>query len=654
MSRKIIGYILTIAAGVLLCGCANIGNPSGGPRDEDPPYLVAANPPDGSRNVERTSMTLTFNELVNVTDAFNKVVVSPAGRPPRVTSLGKRVTVRFDSLKPNTTYTVDFADAIEDNNEANKLRNFAYTFSTGETLDSLRISGMVLGARDLEPRPGILVGVIPDMPPEKMKEDSIFTRIPLLRVGKADDRGRFIIRGLAPGDYRVFALKDNDADFRYSADTEEIGFYQLPVTPATESVTAFDTTWNIKTASVDTVVERLRTRYLPNDLLIRSFVSLKRTQYISRYERNDSNRLFLKFNAPLQALPPMRILGDDMSGTVTETRADLDSLNIWLPERLAARDSLFMAVDYIRSERGKAPYMVTDTLKVIRKRLPVPKKKKKERKISAADSLARITTTFRLLGETPHEVWQPLEIESATPLARLDTTAIHLSVYKDSVWRRLDKGVRVYVPDTLSPRRLAIDYAWDYGGKYRLETDSLAGTDIYGRPTLPLEGEVTVRNADQYCSLTFNVTGLEPGMPAFVELLDTSDKVVRTSAVEQGRAFFPFLTAGKYYARIIEDYNGNGVYDSGDFETGRQPETAYYYPKAVNIKKNWDKEESWDVFAMAIDRQKPEAILKNKPEASKNRARKKQKEYDSEEEEEPFDPTANPFEERRNPTRRNY
>ena len=148
-----------ITAVVCAAGCANIGTPSGGPRDEDPPRLVRAVPAEGTLDVSKPEIALTFNELVNVKDAFESVVVSPAGRPPRVSTQGRRVIVRFDSLAANTTYTIDFGDAIEDNNEGNKLQNFAYTFSTGPVLDSLRISGRVLGSRDLEPRPGILVGI---------------------------------------------------------------------------------------------------------------------------------------------------------------------------------------------------------------------------------------------------------------------------------------------------------------------------------------------------------------------------------------------------------------------------------------------------------------------------------------------------------------
>lgn len=148
IAKDMRSLLWVLLSATLIASCASIGNPSGGPRDEDPPRFVRANPAPGSVNVDRKRIDIEFDELVNVKDAFQKVVVSPTSKSvPRVSSLGKKVTVQFnDSLLPNTTYTIDFANSIEDNNENNKLQGFTYSFSTGPTLDTLQISGMVLSA----------------------------------------------------------------------------------------------------------------------------------------------------------------------------------------------------------------------------------------------------------------------------------------------------------------------------------------------------------------------------------------------------------------------------------------------------------------------------------------------------------------------------
>lgn len=634
-------FAMAIAGVLLLWGCANIGNPSGGPRDEDPPIFLHADPPQGALNVSKTSMTLTFNEIVNVKDAFSKIVLSPAARPPKVTSLGRRITIRFDSLAPNTTYTIDFADAIEDNNEGNQLQNFAYTFSTGPTLDTLRIAGRVLGSRDLEPRPGILVGV------QSNPADTAFQGIPLLRVAKADDRGRFVIRGLAPGAYRVFALDDRDNDFKYSSDEEEIAFYDVEVSPYTSQTEASDTTYNNITGAVDTVTQRMRTRYLPDDILLRTFVSDRRPQYIRSHERPDSNKIFIKLGVKEKQLPKIRLLGDSLPFPgIMESRAECDSITIWLPPSIASQDSINLTVDYTRFERNKEPVAVSDTLLFAKKKLQ-SKKKKKDVEPTHADTLAMTTFSFTSQGQGAHEVWKPLEIVAAAPLARLDTTAIRLLIKPDTVWIAAPGKLNISFPDTLAPRTMNVDYPWDYGTHYKLEIDSLAATDVYGRTSLPLNSEFNTKSPDDYSSLTLRITGTDPDIAAFIELLDGSDKVVRAAPVINGIAYFPFLQPAKYYVRLIEDLNGNGLYDTGNYENRLQPDLAYYYPKVINIKKNWDKEENWDVFSTPIDKMKPEAILKNKPKADKRKRMSTQQTDLEDEEEEPFDPTANPFEEKR-------
>ncbi|MDE6811606.1 MAG: Ig-like domain-containing protein, partial [Muribaculaceae bacterium] len=148
---------------ILAEGCASIGNPSGGPRDERPPRFVKADPAPGAVNVssDRHRFRIEFDELIDVKDPTSKVIISPPGAViPRVSAQGRHVEISFqDSLMPNTTYTIDFADAIQDINENNPVNNFAYTFSTGPVLDSLRIAGRVLSARAMEPLPRQLVGL---------------------------------------------------------------------------------------------------------------------------------------------------------------------------------------------------------------------------------------------------------------------------------------------------------------------------------------------------------------------------------------------------------------------------------------------------------------------------------------------------------------
>lgn len=633
-----------VLAGVL-ASCASIGNPSGGPRDEDPPRFVRANPAPGSLNVNRQKIEIEFDELVNVKDAFSKVVVSPISKStPRVSSLGRKITVQFnDTLIPNTTYTIDFADAIEDNNESNKLQGFTYSFSTGNVLDTLQISGMVLSADALEPQQGMLVGVYSNL------ADSALSTLPLERVAKTDDRGRFSIQGLAPGEYRVFAVADVDNDYKRANPEEAMAFYDFTLTPTAERVNAIDTVFDLLTGDVDTVLNRERTRFLPNDILLRSFESDYKSRFLQKYERVDSTRLRFIFNAPSETLPeisPVNVEGYKDWWTL-ERSAKNDTLTYWLnPATLVATDSLQIAATYFRTDSAQNLTLATDTLKFFTQRPKVTKKKDKKKKDEKADTVpVKIPALgFKMISQSTQEVNLPLIMEFDTPLNRFDTTAFHLEMMVDTVWAPVPKAWKPEHVDSLNPRTFKIEYPWEYATEYRLSVDTLAATGIYGLMTDPLEHKFKTKAEEDYCALTLNISNFTDTIPAFVELVNNSDAPVRREKVVNNSVTFKYLAPGKYYVRIFEDHNGNGIYDTGDFNLHRQPDMAYYYPKIINLKKNWEKSESWNVFDTAIDLMKPEAIKKNKPATDKrNRNNKSENGLEEEEEEDYFDPTRNPF-----------
>ena len=642
----------------LLASCASIGNPSGGPRDEDPPQFVRANPAPGSVNVDRDRIEIEFDEIVNVKDAFSKVVISPAPEQmPRVSSLGRKVSVQFnDTLLPNTTYTIDFANAIEDNNESNKLQGFTYTFSTGPDIDTLQISGMVLGAENLEPQQGMLVGIYSNL------SDTAFSTLPLERIAKTDDRGRFSIRGIAPGTYRIFALNDLDNDYKRANPEEAMAFYDFTLTPTSEQIEATDTVFNLTTGAVDTVITRQRTRFLPNDILLRSFESNYKTQFLQKYQRVDSTRVQLIFNAPSDTLPGLEIVDNPgfTDWSLLERSEHNDTLTYWLtPKDLVATDSLRLAVTYFRPDSAQNLVLGTDTLRFFTECPKIKKKKEKKKKDEeAADSLPPKPKPLgaRVLTPTTMDVYLPLLMEFDTPLTSLDTTAFVLEEMVDSVWGPVRKEWHPVPADSLNPRRIKIEYPWELGGEYALRLDSAAAVGIYGLVNDSIGHKFKIKKEEDYCALTFMITNFTDSVPAFVEVLSSSDAPVRREPVVDGKVTFQYLAPGKYYARIFEDLNGDGIYTTGDFATLQQPDVAYYYPKMINIKKNWEKSETWNVFETAVDLMKPEAIKKNKPEADKkNRNRKKEGNNldEDEEEEDYFDPTRNPFDPNDRGSRRN-
>lgn len=630
----------------LVGSCASIGNPSGGPRDEEPPRFVRSNPAPGSVNVSRQRIDIEFDEIVNVKDAFSKVVVSPVtGSVPRVSSLGKRVTVQFtDTLLPNTTYTIDFGNSIEDNNENNKLQGFTYSFSTGPELDTLQISGMVLSAQGLEPQQGMLVGVYSNL------SDTAFSTLPFERVAKTDDRGRFSIKGLSPGEYRIYALADADNDYKHANPEEAAAFYDFTLVPYAERISVTDTLFNLKTGERDTVLKRERTRFLPNDILLRSFDSDYKSQYLLKYERTDSTRLTFIFNAPSDSLPVISPVGIDVPEDwyVLEKSHRNDTLTYWITDpSVIAADSLRIAARYLRTDSARQLSAFADTLRFfMAKPKTVAKEKKKDKKgKEIVDTVPPkpIPLELRFLSQSNQEVNLPVIFEFETPLTRLDSASFRLETMIDSVWTPVAgfKGIESY--DSINPRRFKIEYPWDYSTEYRITADSLATEGIYGRLSDPLEHKFKTKAEEDYCVLKFSITDFPDSVASFVELLSTSDQPVRREKVVNNSVTFRYLPPGKYYARIYEDRNGNGIFDTGNVDEFIQPDVAYYYPKLLNIKKNWEKQETWAVFETAIDLMKPDAIKKNQPERDKRMRNNRNQNQETDEEEEYFDPTRNPF-----------
>lgn len=671
MKRIPLHLLIFAAIALLAVACASIGNPSGGARDEQPPRFVRANPAPNSSDVPVTTdkVTLDFDELVNVPDASQKVVVSPPSKSvPRVAAQGHRVTVTFqDSLLPNTTYTIDFADAIEDNNESNPLVNFSYTFSTGPTVDSLRIAGRVLSARAMEPMQGKIVGVhrVPE-PSDSLQKaitpefeglpelsDTLAdkSRLPLIfhkmfdRVARTDDRGRFSVEGLAPGRYRVYALDDTNSDYLFSSPDEEMAFYETVVTPSTESAIASDTIFNTKLGTVDSVVSRQRTIYLPNDILLRSFLTSRKQQFVSSYARQDSTRINLTFNAPNRPLPTFSLVGEEMPGTdwyTMERSQGADTISLWIRNpRIISTDTLRLAVGYLKLDSLNRYVATSDTLRLTTDRPRKSKakkddKKKKKDEEAQADSVAPPVPLmqFNLLGGSSLDVDRPLLIQTDSPLARLDTALFRIEELRDTVWTATEP--MQLINDSINPRIYRIERPWKYDTKYRLSADTLAMENIYGLSTAPFSQEFSTKAEKEYCSLILNVADWPAGLPAFVELLNQSDEPTRRMPLENGRVRFNNLTPGKFYFRIVADLNGNGVWDSGDILAGRQPEPSFYYPKSISVKQNWNKEETWNVFDTPADTMKPSALLKNKPTPRKNERTNSNTPEEDEEDEDDF------------------
>ena len=231
------------------------------------------------------------------------------------------------------------------------MGNFAYSFSTGESIDTLEISGTVLNAADLEPVKGIQVGI------HKNLNDTAFSKLPFDRISRTDSRGHFNVKGIAPGTYHVYALMDGNQNYRFDSKTEAIAFLDSLVVPSMEGAVREDTVWNeVDTLAYDTIYKVSYTRFLPDNLVLRSFKEENPLQYLIKSERAQLNRFALYFSAKADTLPTLKGLDfDEKDAFVIESNQRKDSLLYWIKDTtLCERDTLTLQLSlpghrYLRS-----------------------------------------------------------------------------------------------------------------------------------------------------------------------------------------------------------------------------------------------------------------------------------------------------------------
>ena len=621
------GVALFLYASFLMSSCARMGQPDGGWYDDDPPVVVGASPADQATGVTTNKITIWFDEFIKLEDATNKVIVSPPQlEMPDIKATGKRIVVELkDSLKPNTTYTIDFSDAITDNNEGNPMGNYTYSFSTGERIDTFEMAGYVMDASNLEPVKGILVGLYDDL------QDSAFKTKPLQRVSRTDSRGHFVIKGIAPGTYRAYAVQDADGDFRYGQKSEMIAFSRRTFEPSSKPDVRIDTVWR-DSLHIDAMLRVPFTHFLPDDITLLAFNHTLTDRMLLKTERTEANKFSMYFTYGDSLLPKIKGLNFEAdSAFILEASEKRDTLHYWLRDTLLVnQDTLQMELTYQATDTLGQLVERTDTIEALAK-VPYEKRQKElqkeiekwqkeqEKKKKREEPYDSIYPQKAL--EPKYNVPQSMDpdqkitIEMPVPLERYDTAAIHLYSQIDSVWY---ESRFLFQPEEHALRRFQILADWKPGIEYSLEIDSAAFTSIYGLVSKPYKQGVKVKSLDDYSTIVLNISGVEaPDSTILVSMLNNSDAPVKQVRVKGGKAEFHYVSPGKYYFRALVDANGNGIWDTGDYDAGLAPEDVFYYPKELECKEKWDVTESWNLTAVPRFRQKPQAVTKQKADQAK-------------------------------------
>ncbi len=568
----------------LIWSCASTGSPSGGPKDTTPPVVKRSRPEANSLNFQEKEIIIEFDEIIQVKEIFQKLVVSPpVNKQPVVSARGRELKISFEEdLQPNTTYTIDFADAISDNNENNPLVDFRFSFSTGTTVDSLSISGYLFNASDLTPIAGALVMV------HKNHADSAFKTLVPVRLAKTNQKGGFSVQNVSPGQYRVYAIEDGNRNYIYDQPGERIAWHSNLIEPKIELRSRID--------SISPDSSRLvkYNAFLPDSLNLFMVQEDNAIQYLKDTKRPLRNKIDFIFNRPLKEALDISLVGDpeNKKWLVYEHSVYHDSVSVWLTDSAQIkRDSLFINLKYEVLDSLKLPDIKSDTLNAFYfVQGGETKSRKKDRQPKEIPGLkaSGLKKTVEILSE--------FDIVFPTPVNEFNREALKLFQFIDTIPHPVDFEL---IRDSIRIRRFIVDYPWEPGFKYQFEADSAAFVDIYGLASEPIKQTFTIKPIDSYGIIFVDAANSQNNW--LLQILNKQEKLVRQSIIPtNGKIGFQFLKPGDYFLRIIVDINNNGKWDTGDFDSGTQPETIFYYPDAVNVRANWDILVQWNPLSFDI------------------------------------------------------
>ena len=598
---KNIAAIIIVA--VTLYACANRGQgPQGGAKDEVPPKVMKTSPQIKSVNVKVNRIEIEFDENVNLKDIAKNVIISPPQRiNPEITSYGRKVNIQFkDTLLTNTTYSIDFGNAIVDNNEGNILKNYVYSFATGNEIDTLEIAGTLLNAEDLNPLQGITVGIYDDL------SDTVFIKKPFLRISRTDENGHFTVSNVKDGRYRVYALNDLNRDY-FLQKGEGLAFDEKSFQTSFESITRPDTLWK-DSLTIDTIRFVKGTRFLPDDVVLRYFKDDYKRQYLAKSERTEPHLISFFFNTLADKLPEIRPLNVEWDNKVLlQKNARLDSLTYWLTDSVLIKtDTITLEVKYLKSDSLFKLQPQTDTIRFsMRKPLKNPTTTTKSKKKELLGIQTNLSSQFG--------VYKPVTLKFAVPVKSFDVAKIHLSQLVDTLLTPIP--FKLEKKDSIG-MNFEINHKWIPETTYQLLIDSAAFYSIYNLQSDDLKNEMKIRSLDEYSSLELVLANYDS--TAIIQVVNKDDKLVRSLPIAKSVTKVEYLEPGEYYLRMYLDRNGNGKWDPGNYFEKRQPEEVYYYEKKLTLIKNWKFEETWDHTATPLLKQKPQDLKKSNQQKQDN------------------------------------
>ena len=553
---KYLSFIILIS----VISCAKRGSITGGLKDTLAPVLISSYPENYSTNFTGNTITLNFDEYIKLKNTNKQLIISPPFKnEPTITptTVSKFIKIEIrDTLQPNTTYSLNFGQAITDNNEGNVLNQFKYVFSTGSYIDSLKLSGRIKDS--YEKYVDNFVSVMLYEVNDKFKDSTIYKEFPRYITNTLDSMRTFQFENLKEGKYLLVALKDKGSNNKFNPKDDKIGFLKHYITIPTDTVYELE--------------------------LFKEILPFKAFKPIQA----SGNRLLLPYEGKqnYKNAKPKIVLknGNDVLETIVTQFPKKDSLQVWFKPLKA--DSLSMQVSKDNFD------------------------KKFSFKIKA---LKKDTLNIKAVQNGQINFRERFTLETETPLVKFDKSKITL-VNKDST------AVEYTTEYDEFDQKLYIDFKKEPSNKYSFTFLPGALTDFYEKTNDTLSYKLATKELEDYGNLVLNLRNVKR-FPIIVEITNKKGDNVLASEYSEGETKIEFnlMVPEEFTVRIIYDDNKNKVYDTGNFLNKTYSEEVYYFQKGIDVRSNWDVDETLDLsipFNPEVEKKQDD---KKKKEAEKKR-----------------------------------
>ncbi|MEI6899619.1 MAG: Ig-like domain-containing protein, partial [Bacteroidota bacterium] len=568
---------------ILFSRCANPVTPTGGPKDIAPPIVKQATPANNSIHFQGKGIRLEFNEFVNLKDPNSLISFSPPFLPNTEFKIrGKSILLEFnDSLKKNTTYTINFGDAISDLTENNIMKNYSYVFSTGAYIDSLSYKGVIIDAFNQTPQKDVIAMMYINNN-DTIPFDSLPFKVKPYYLGKTNENGEFMIRNIKNAPLKLFVLHDLNNNFIFDSPDEKIGFIDSLVSATYRKQIVPDTIYQDSLTKPDSTLKRdsINRKDTLQNKQIQDLVAKVRL-----FQQNDSVQRFLKAYMPQEGqiilsfkypLKNPNFTALNLSSTnwkIEEHSRKYDTVTFWMKNAL--QDSLYLEI----RDRGK----ILDTAKIDLTKWKGKKTKKEDEKKK------RLTFASSIPGGSLNQFKSKLLLSSSYPLDTCKLSSFLLIDGKDTIHPKAELVDSAH-------RLILVNFKWKEDKQYKLIIPDSALFGMYGHTNDSISMTFKTKMERDFGSLLLDVKIKTTGGQYVIQLLDEKETLVEERIITASeKVKFTYMTPRKYKIKAILDRNRNGQWDTGNYIQKLQPEDVYYYPDIIEIRANWEVNNTWEL-----------------------------------------------------------